>query len=234
MAHDYQVVTPAKVEEVKMDSEEVKTEEAKVTDMEVDETNGKGSGKGSGSGDKKVVGGGKSYPCAECGVVYHHREMILSRRAKHGKLVEVPPKKLPDSDSKEEVYVPKEEIRYLKICAKCELQERRAAGQDVTLMDVKTDIHRPNRSKEWNARGMFYFQACQDVDTTGLSRSEASKKKTERCRELAAEFLSLLQQEDLFGVFSGAGQRMQEAMKQRNIMDNLAVQLDHASSQRDA
>ena len=229
---DYQVVTPAKVEEVKM-------EEAKTTDMEVDETNGKaqgsseGSGKGCGKGsDQKAKAGGKSYPCAECGALHHHRDMILSKRAKHGQMKEVPPEKLPDGDKE---YIPKQEVKFLKICAQCELQERRAAGErNVTLADVKKDIHRQNRSKEWNARGMFYHQACQEVDVSGLSRSEAKQKKTERCKELATEFLALLQKDDLMGVFSEAGERMREAMKQWKIIDNLVMQLDHTSAGPDA
>ena len=244
----YQVVTPAKVEEAKMEVDEATgsgkgSGAGSGTDRSGKGSGGKGSGTGSGMGsgtgsgkgsgkgdsDSKVKVGGNSYPCTECGEVFHHREMIISRRAKHGKMREVAPEKLPKKD---EEYFPKQEIQYLKICATCELQERRSSGdRDVTLWEVKKDIRRQSRSKEWNARGMFYQQACQEVDVSGLSRSEASKKKSEKCKELAMEFLQLLQKDDLMGVFSDAGRRMQEAMQQWKIMDNLTEQLDNANSQ---
>jgi len=83
---------------------------------------------------------------------------------------------------------------------------------------------------EWAARGTFYKQACQEVDARGLSKTEAMKMKTERCKKLAAEFLSLLQQDNMMAVFAEAGNRMKEAMKQWRIIDTMATQLEEADS----
>jgi len=57
---------------------------------------------------------GRSYPCAECGTVHLHRNMIVSKRPPHAKMREVAPENIKD--------LPKQEVIYLKIFAECELR----------------------------------------------------------------------------------------------------------------
>jgi hypothetical protein len=136
-------------------------------------------------------------------------------------------------DERNKLKGPSTQIVYLKICAQCELRERRAEGKEVTLWEVQVDIRRHGKGKEWNARGMFYKEAYQSVDDKSMPEDEAKRLKTDKCRKMAKEFVGLLRDDKLFDVFADAGQRMKLALKQWEIIDGLVTQLDHANSQRD-
>jgi hypothetical protein len=218
-AWEYQVVISGMVKEEKEEGVEKKKQE----------------GEEGGTGEDKPhpfeKKGGKKYPCAECGIELPHRDMMVSKRAKHGKMKEVAPDCLRDERSR--LKGPDMQIIYLKICAQCELRERRAEGMEANLWDVQVDIRRHNRGKEWNARGMFYKQAYESVDDKSMDKDEAKRLKTETCRKLAKEFVGLLKDEKLFDVFADAGKRMQQALEQWKIIDRLVVQLEEVNSQRD-
>jgi hypothetical protein len=114
----YNVVTAAAVMEA---------DKADLMEVEEQKEEEKGAGKGDGKGTEATMKKfGKEYPCAECGKEYGHRRMIVSKRLKHGSVKELAPETV-DGPHKQTVV-------YLKICASCELVERRAAGDtQITL-----------------------------------------------------------------------------------------------------
>ena len=74
-------------------------------------------------------------------------KMIQSRRPKHAELVKVAPEELSGQCWVQAIYH--------KICPPCELDERRSAGMNVELRDIRKEINRLKRGRAWVARGKF-------------------------------------------------------------------------------
>ena len=73
--------------------------------------------------DKKT---GKKYPCAECGELFGHREMLISRREQHKMEWEATPESLSPEAINEAKG--KREFRYKRVCEDCEMNLRKEEG----------------------------------------------------------------------------------------------------------
>jgi len=173
---------------------------------------------------------GKQYPCAECQELYGHKEMILSRRAKHATHREAAPDHVDSND----VGAPR--VVYLKICVECEAKERVKEGskESTEISDIKQEVHRKNKGEHWQARGKYYKQACEQVDAmSGLSTSESKKHKTALSKKMADDFINVLKTDGIWEWFSAAGTKMKEAMKINNKMEELFTEWEAASSKEE-
>ena len=157
-----------------------------------------------GTFDKKT---GKKYPCAHCNVMFGHREMLISRREQHKMEWEGPPESLsPEAKGKKEV-------RYKRVCEECEmvLRTEEGLGGAVDRWEIRKEIRRQYRGDQWGARGKFYQQAVREVELEkGLSKEEKAKRKTAKCKELAEDFILVLQNDGLMMLFSEAGTKIRQ------------------------
>ena len=180
--------------------------------------------------DKKT---GKMYPCGQCGGLFGHREMIISRREQHKMEWEAAPESLDPEGINQAKR--KKDIRYKRVCEACEVDLRLKEGHNYPdLRDVRIDIRRKSKGDEWGARGKFYKEAVHEVDQEkDLSKEERAKKKTARCKELAEDFLVVLKQGGLMEIFGEAGQKIREMQQQWALLEQLTDEWEKAGYEED-